>query len=178
MITIKHLVTKKEISTFLSSISTQDPVSRLILTQAGQILDQEKFVHNHFYSTQALMDFIWEKLNTGHWSAVDTVWRKLFSVISIMKVLIVIELGGEETVYDNLILKDLVKMCDIGLLMGAPVLDNVCSKLASFFCQKVQMIKDDSKINRKYPYPYFFNILSQISPLKLRSQGTSALPAL
>ena len=47
----------KEIATFLSSISTQDSVSRLILTQASQIINQEKFVHNHFFSTQALMDF-------------------------------------------------------------------------------------------------------------------------
>jgi len=145
MISIQHLVSKKQIALLLSNLSSKDPVSQLIISEADKILHHEKSVQNDFHSIQALLDFIWEKLNTGHWSAVDIVWRQLFSIISVIKVLVVLRLS-EENGCDNAILKDLVKICDIGLLMGAPVLDNICSKLASFFCQKIQVTEGNGKI--------------------------------
>jgi len=145
---VEKLVTKKKIASVLSTISSNGSVSHLVIVQAEQILHQEKFDHASFYSAQALMDFIWEKLNTGHWSEVDTVWRKLFSIVSVIKVLIILNLSDKND-HDNLILRDIVKICDIGLLMGAPVLGNICSKLASFFCHKVQIVEDFSDPNRR-----------------------------
>lgn len=144
----EKLVTKKQITSALSKISSNDSVSHLVIAQAEQILHQEKFNHLSFYSAQALIDFIWEKLNTGHWSEVDIVWRKLYSIISVLKVLIILDLSDKNDHY-NLILRDIVKICDIGLLMGAPVLDNICSKLASFFCHKVQMVENFNEPNRR-----------------------------
>jgi len=144
----EKLVTKKQITSALSKISSNDSVSHLVIAQAEQILHQEKFNHLSFYSAQALIDFIWEKLNTGHWSEVDIVWRKLYSIISVIKVLIILDLSDKNDHY-NLILRDIVKICDIGLLMGAPVLDNICSKLASFFCHKVQIVENFNDPNRR-----------------------------
>ena len=31
------------------------------------------------------LDFIWEKLNTGHWCSVEISWRKMFTLVSILK---------------------------------------------------------------------------------------------
>jgi len=145
---LEEILNKKQIASVLSKISSNNSVSQLIIVQAKQILNQEKFDNSCFYSAQALMDFIWEKLNTGHWSEVDIVWRKLFSIVSVIKVLIILELSGKND-HDSLILRDIVKICDIGLLMGAPVLNNICSKLASFFCHKVQMVENVSDSKRR-----------------------------
>ena len=55
-----------------------------------------------------------------------------------MKVIFIIKLIIEQS--KNLeneldIQKDLIKMCDVGCLMGAPILNHACSRLASFFNQ-------------------------------------------
>ena len=148
MMSIEKIVTKKQIALFLTKLSSENSVvSGLIISQTDQILQEEKFDQNHFYSAQALLDFIWEKLNTGHWSNVDIIWRQLFTIISVIKVMIVLDIIKDKN--DNLIMRDVVKICDIGLLMGAPVLDNICSQLASFFCQKVQMIENINLSNGK-----------------------------
>ena len=68
---LEKLVTKDQIASALSKMSSNESVSKLVIFQAGQIINQEKYENSSFYSAQALMDFIWEKLNTGHWSEVD-----------------------------------------------------------------------------------------------------------
>ena len=55
-----------------------------------------------------------------------------------MKVIFIVKLiyqskKNYENEFD--IQKDLIKMCDIGCLMGAPILNHACSRLASFFNQ-------------------------------------------
>ncbi len=87
-----------------------------------------------YFQIQALLDLTWEKLNTGHWSKVPLKWRKLFSILTLLKVRAVLDLQKSPS---QDILKDLVKMCDVGLLMGAPILDNACSKLASRFSSRL-----------------------------------------
>ena len=155
MMTIEKLVSKKKIASFLSKLSSENSidVSGLIISQFDQILQEEKFDQNSYYSAQAVLDFIWEKLNTGHWSNVDIIWRQLFTIISVIKVLIVLDIikdkNSDNDHDNNFIMRDVVKICDIGLLMGAPVLDNICSQLASFFCQKVQMIENINLSNGK-----------------------------
>ena len=32
------------------------------------------------------LDFVWEKLNTGHWCSVENSWRKLHTIVSILKI--------------------------------------------------------------------------------------------
>ena len=34
----------------------------------------------------SMLDLVWEKLNTGHWCSVDNSWRKLHSILSLLKV--------------------------------------------------------------------------------------------
>jgi len=34
----------------------------------------------------SVLDFVWEKLNTGHWCSIENSWRKLHTILSILKV--------------------------------------------------------------------------------------------
>ena len=78
---------------------------------------------------EVLLDITWEKLNTGHWKDVHITWRYLYTIVSWIKALVQFANASSGDWTSNV--KDAVKTCDMGLLMGAPVSDNVLSKLAS-----------------------------------------------
>ena len=76
-----------------------------------------------------MADFIWEKLNTGHYSKVLPEYRQIYSLISMLKVIYLVHSLDDKTL--NLdILKDLIKILDMGLIMGGPLEHDVNSKLA------------------------------------------------
>ncbi len=80
----------------------------------------------------ALQHFVWEKLNTGHWKDVSLEWRNIFALISLLKVESIAEFADK----DDDVVKDVVKMCDVALLMGNPnFLGGACSKIATDICQ-------------------------------------------
>lgn len=81
---------------------------------------------------KALLDFTWEKLNTGHWKDVHICWRHVYSLVSLLKGVseVVIASHGAQSGCDSLGLEDAIRTFDMGLLMGAPVLDNILSKLS------------------------------------------------
>lgn len=74
-----------------------------------------------------ILDVTWEQLNTGYWKDVDISWRYVYTTASWMKALA----QFANVLSDGSNVKDAVKTCDMGLLMGAPVRDNVLSTLAS-----------------------------------------------
>ena len=131
-----------DVLSYTSSLKS-DPA--LIQTCISEIITILKSDNNEEFSAKLcfeksdiLLNFVWEKLNTGNWSMVDITWRKLYSLLSIMKVIFIVRLiyqskKNYENEFD--IQKDLIKMCDIGCLMGAPILNHACSRLASFFNQ-------------------------------------------
>uniref|UniRef100_T1J4Q5 JmjC domain-containing protein n=1 Tax=Strigamia maritima TaxID=126957 RepID=T1J4Q5_STRMM len=61
--------------------------------------------------SEILIDIAWEKLNTGHWKDVHMKWRNLYAYASLFK----------ECLYT----------CDMGLLLGAPIFDNILGKIAN-----------------------------------------------
>lgn len=56
------------------------------------------------------IDYVWEKLNTGHWSEIDDMWRHIYYVASVYKALCQKNLGAAQ--------KECARTCDMGLLMG------------------------------------------------------------
>lgn len=74
-------------------------------------------------AAQAICDVAWENVNTGHWKDVPLGWRQLYSYGSIFKTIFQSFLGEP--------LLDILHTCDMGLLMGAPVMENMLSKIAS-----------------------------------------------
>lgn len=77
---------------------------------------------------QILIDESWEKMNTGHWKDVNLSWRYLYSYASLLKAFSLYYLGCIEFA---------IKTCDMGLLMGAPIFDNILAKIVSKLSAKV-----------------------------------------
>ncbi|XP_076360144.1 lysine-specific demethylase 8-like [Tachypleus tridentatus] len=92
----------------------------------------------HLASTaQILLDITWEKLNTGYWKDVDISWRYLYTYASLFKVLF---LCCDQTQT----FQELIYTCDMGIIMGAPILDGLLSKIASVLCAKNRPDKETS----------------------------------
>ena len=96
-------------------------VSLWLLDESCQNLFEVK-TNMALSSSEALIDFTWEKINTGYWKDVDLAWRKLYSFAAVVKTLALFKMGK---------LEDAIKTCDLGLLLGSPVLDNVLTKIVS-----------------------------------------------
>ena len=72
--------------------------------------------------SQVIIDQTWEELNTGNWKDIDIAWRKIFTLASLVKSLVLCEMNKFELA---------VKACDMGLLMGAPIHNNILGRVAS-----------------------------------------------
>lgn len=86
---------------------------------------------------QAILDITWEKLNTGYWKDVNLSWRFLYSYATLFKVLFILIKKSEEHQLEA------VKACDYGIIMGAPILDNLLKKIASILANDLKPEKDD-----------------------------------
>ena len=82
-------------------------------------------------SSQAIIDLTWEKINTGYWKDVDLAWRKLYSFSAMVKALVLVKMGN---------LEESIKTCDLGLLLGSPILDNILAKIIGYIQEKLQEI--------------------------------------
>ena len=132
----------QDVLSYTSSLKSDQALIQTCISEIMTILksdnNEEFSAKLYFEKSDILLNLVWEKLNTGNWSMVDITWRKLYSLLSILKVIFIVKLiyqskRNYENEFD--IQKDLIKMCDIGCLMGAPILNHACSRLASFFNQ-------------------------------------------
>ena len=86
--------------------------------------------------SQILIDESWEESNIGHWKDVDINWRYLYSYASLIKCLCLYHLENIDYA---------IKTCDMGLLLGAPIFDNILAKLVSKLNKTVSF--SDEKCN-------------------------------
>jgi hypothetical protein len=80
-------------------------------------VDYERLI----FLADVLVDYSWEMLNTNLWTFVEDYWRLLY-VHAILYKILLLKLNYEikNSAYaDN----DLIKLCDMGLLMGGPLLE-------------------------------------------------------
>lgn len=75
-------------------------------------------------TAQIVIDYSWEKLNTGTWRDVDKEWRRMYSYGCLFKVLSLC--NGDPS---QAKVKEAIKTCDMGLLMGAAIMDNILQRL-------------------------------------------------
>ncbi|NWT15051.1 KDM8 demethylase, partial [Vireo altiloquus] len=68
-----------------------------------------------------LRDYSWEKLNAGPWREVGKGWRQVYAYGCLFGALAEVAAGRP--------LSRAVRLCDLGLLMGAAVLDNALARL-------------------------------------------------
>ncbi|NXD25810.1 KDM8 protein, partial [Spelaeornis formosus] len=71
--------------------------------------------------SEVLRDYSWEKLNAGPWREVSKGWRQVYAYGCLFGALAEVAAGRP--------LSRAVRLCDLGLLMGAAVLDNVLARL-------------------------------------------------
>nr|SVE85566.1 EOG090X0844 [Daphnia pulicaria] len=81
----------------------------------------------------AALSYVWEQLHTGQWKDVDPVWRQLYSYISLFKTLAYLKLDEDSKLH----LADAITACDMGLIMGEPILDGLLSSIASNINEKL-----------------------------------------
>lgn len=93
-------------------------------------------------SCSILLDYIWEKLNTGYWKDVDIVWRYAYTSVSILKA------SSQFGVWcceprSSIALHAVIKTCDMGILMGAPVMDNILARIATIISDIDREVKSN-----------------------------------
>lgn len=107
----------------------------------NEIVDDYLSVRNRFFQTQrntnscasflfkleSTLNYVWENLHTGKWKDVDPVWRQLYSYVSLFKAFTYLQ--SDEKIGDHLV--SAIKACDMGLIMGEPILDGLLSQIAN-----------------------------------------------
>jgi lysine-specific demethylase 8 len=91
-------------------------------------------------------------LHTGEWKNVDETWRQLYSYSSIFKSFVCLKLvitSNNEKVKEQLV--NAVQCCDMGLIMGAPVLDGLLNTLADGINSKLSNLSDSKKSRFEQP---------------------------
>ncbi|XP_072532514.1 lysine-specific demethylase 8 isoform X3 [Salminus brasiliensis] len=85
-------------------------------------------------NAQVIIDYSWEKLNTGTWRDVDKEWRRVYSYGCLFKAVGMCH--GEPA---QATVQEAIKTCDLGLLMGASILDNILQRLVAVLKKKMQL---------------------------------------
>ena len=78
---------------------------------------------------QVPLDFTWEQLNSGNWKDVDVTWRELYSTCTFLKAVGLVKRGEWQAALLEL---------DRGILMGAPILNNVLHSFARALTAEIQ----------------------------------------
>lgn len=91
-------------------------------------------------TAQIVIDYSWEKLNTGTWRDVDKEWRRMYSYGCLFKVLSLCRGDPSQA-------KEAIKTCDMGLLMGAAIMDNILQRLVCILKNKMKL-KSPTKVEK------------------------------
>nr|XP_028561837.1 bifunctional peptidase and arginyl-hydroxylase JMJD5 [Podarcis muralis] len=70
---------------------------------------------------EQVCDYSWERLHVGPWRAVSPVWRRAWALGCLFRVLSLCRARGAS--------REALRLCDLSLLLGAPVLDDVMGRL-------------------------------------------------
>nr|XP_056722406.1 bifunctional peptidase and arginyl-hydroxylase JMJD5 [Euleptes europaea] len=94
----------------------------LLLQQTADLLYGEGgSLNSCLRLSEIVLDYSWEKLNIGKWRDVDKEWRRVYAYGCLFKALCLCHDGGA--------VAEAVRTCDLGLLMGASILDNVLARV-------------------------------------------------
>jgi len=120
-----------------------DPSSHFIFKQiAGLISSDVKYCQNGsnlptpstvYQKLESYKHFVWEKLNTGHWSQLDDAWRALFTIISLARIICISQVQCPPEIESD-VCRDVIKICDLGIMMGAALPaphGDVCGRMAA-----------------------------------------------
>ncbi|XP_072224760.1 lysine-specific demethylase 8 isoform X2 [Leuresthes tenuis] len=89
-------------------------------------------------NAQIVVDISWERLNTGTWRDVDKEWRRVYAYGCLFKVA---ALCRENPSEDEVL--QAVRTCDMGLLMGAAIMDNILQVLVRILQSELRKTAKD-----------------------------------
>ncbi|XP_062956622.1 bifunctional peptidase and arginyl-hydroxylase JMJD5 isoform X2 [Cynocephalus volans] len=115
--------TKEELKLDLS-----DSIERSVVTllQQATELFYEGRRDECLQTSEVILDYSWEKLNTGTWRDVDKDWRRVYAFGCLLKAVCLCKAPGDATT-----LAAALRVCDLGLLMGAAILGDILIKVAA-----------------------------------------------
>ena len=109
----------------------------------------------HLQRLTSATHLVWERLNTGHWAQVWPGWRTLYGLLTLARIEAVTKLSCDQALGDDADLsRDLVKMCDMGLLLGGPdILGGLLEHLAQEVTEHLATLcgQDDEASEAKKP---------------------------
>jgi len=144
------------------------------------------------HKLEILMNLVWERLNTGHWAKVIASplgrnthwvwpgWRRLYALLAVARVRAIAQLVLVKGNGGRVLLRDVVKLCDLGLLMGVPVLDGLLEQLAQRVTEHLaeeQVTEPPIKVARLQS-PVFFASFNLPLPQPLVPVASIACPSL
>lgn len=91
-----------------------------MLKRSRQQLYSNATSASQMLNAQIILDISWERLNTGTWRHVDKDWRRVYSYGCLFKVAALCQENPSESE-----ILQAVRTCDMGLLMGAAIMDNI-----------------------------------------------------
>ncbi|XP_044188338.1 lysine-specific demethylase 8 [Thunnus albacares] len=98
-----------------------------------QLYSGDAATASRMLNAQIILDISWEKLNTGTWRHVDKDWRRVYSYGCLFKVAALCHKDpSEERILQA------VRTCDMGLLMGAAIMDNILQVLVQILQGEVR----------------------------------------
>ncbi|XP_069341994.1 bifunctional peptidase and arginyl-hydroxylase JMJD5 [Eulemur rufifrons] len=115
--------TKEELKLDLSEKVERSVVT--LLQQATELF-YEGSRDECLQTSEAILDYSWEKLNTGAWQDVDKDWRRVYAFGCLLKALCLCQAPG-----DAATVAAALRVCDMGLLMGAAILGDILLKVAA-----------------------------------------------
>ncbi|KAF3699986.1 Lysine-specific demethylase 8 [Channa argus] len=114
-----------------------------MLKRARQQLYSNTASATRMLYAQIILDISWEKLNTGTWRHVDKEWRRVYSYGCLFKVA---SLCREDPSGDEIL--QAVRTCDMGLLMGAAIMDNILQVIVRILQSEVRKLSKEDDTDR------------------------------
>ncbi|XP_016045854.2 bifunctional peptidase and arginyl-hydroxylase JMJD5 isoform X2 [Erinaceus europaeus] len=115
--------TEEELKLDLGAAVTSSEV--LLLREAIALLYAGR-ARESLQASEAALDFAWEQLNTGPWQDVDKGWRRAYALACLLKAVCLCHEPADATT-----VAEALKVCDMGLLMGAAILGDILIKVAA-----------------------------------------------
>ncbi|XP_036593223.1 bifunctional peptidase and arginyl-hydroxylase JMJD5 isoform X2 [Trichosurus vulpecula] len=101
----------------------------ILLHQARELFYEGK-MNECLKTSETIRDYSWEKLNTGTWRDVDKEWRRVYSYGCLLKVLCMCFKTDD--------IGEAIRVCDMGLLMGASILEDILVKVVNVLQKHLQ----------------------------------------
>lgn len=99
--------------------------------------------------SEYVLEYIWEKLHSGHWKNVHHCWRIAYAFIRVLRGLYVL-VHESDVLSPHLPLKLALMEFDYSLLLGYPILDSLASRLASAAHELIEDLHSE-ELNAKRP---------------------------